>query len=178
MLGRNLGFLRARTGMAAVEFAFIAPILATMLLGTIELCNALEANQRINSVGASVADLVTQETNVVTNDLTNIYAAGNSIMYPFAAANTEIVISSIVNKSSSNTVCWSQAQNGTPLAKGTVMTVPAGLISTGGSVVLVQIIYTYTSPIGQLIVGTFPMTNSFYAHPRLSTQVDFNGTGC
>src|ERR1700733_7869556 len=142
-------FWRAEKGLAAIEMGLIAPVLATLLIGTIELCNALEANQRVNSVGASVADLVTQESNVATTDITNIYGAGNAIMFPFTASSTAIIITSIVNKNSQNTVCWSQAQNATAYAKGTVMTVPTGLISTGGSIVLVQITYTYTSPIGK-----------------------------
>jgi Flp pilus assembly protein TadG len=178
MLSRALGFWRATEGLAAIELGLVAPVLATLLLGTVELCNALEANQRVYSVAASVADLVTQESNVATADLTNIYGAGNAIMFPFSIGSTTIVITSIVNKSNQNTVCWSQAQNGTPYTKGTVMTVPTGLIAVGGSVLLVQITYTYTSPVGKLILGTFPMTDSFYAHPRLSTQVDYNGTGC
>ncbi len=178
MLRRARGFRRAAGGVAAVEMGLIAPVLAILLLGTVELCGALEANQRIGNVAASIADLVTQESNVATGDLANIYVAGNAIMFPFQATNTTIIITSIVNKNSQNTVCWSQAQNGNPIAKGTVMTVPAGIVATGGSTVLVQAKYTYTSPLGRLIIGSVPMTDSFYAHPRLSTQVNYNGAGC
>lgn len=178
MLKLLKSFVAARDGLAAIEFAFIAPVLAILLLGTVEACNALQANQRVNNAASSVADLVAQESNLTTNELPNIYGAGSAIIFPFPSTNASIVITSIVNKANQNTVCWSQAKNGTAYAKGTVMTVPAGVIASGGSAVLVQVSNSYTSPVGKLIVGTITMSSLFYSHPRLTPQVGFNSTTC
>ena len=173
MLKRFVGLLKSTDGLAAVEFALIAPVLGILLAGAIEICNALECRQKVTSTTSSVADLVAQASTVSTSDISNIFSAGNSILYPFASANATIVISSIVNDSVTNlnTVDWSQAQNGTALAKNTVMSnVPTGVIASGGSAILVQVTYNYTSPLGQFI-GTIPMNDAFYSRPRQSSKV-------
>ncbi|HEX4160119.1 MAG TPA: TadE/TadG family type IV pilus assembly protein [Rhizomicrobium sp.] len=167
--------LRAKEGLAAVEFALLAPVLATLLMGTIELCNALECRQKVSSETSSVADLVAQTSSVSDADLSNIFSAGNSILYPFASGGVTVVVSSIVNQpTGANVVDWSKPYNGgTELQKGTQVTVPAGIIAPGGSAIFVQVSYNYTSPIGQLIFGSIEMGDSFYARPRDSAKVTY-----
>jgi Flp pilus assembly protein TadG len=55
-------FLRSQSGTVAIEFAFIAPILILLFLGTIELCNALICREKATTVASTAADLVTQDT--------------------------------------------------------------------------------------------------------------------
>ena len=50
-----------RRGAAAIEFAFIAPLLLSMYLVTMEVSQAIEVNKKIARVGSMVADLVTQQ---------------------------------------------------------------------------------------------------------------------
>lgn len=178
MLSGTIRALRAKDGLAAVEFAIMAPVLAALLIGTIEICNALAVNTRINSVAATEADLASQVSTLAPSDLTNVYGAGNAIMYPFVPSSTTIVITSIVNKNGANTVCWSHAQNGTARSIGAAMTVPTGLITAGGSVIYAEASYNYTSPIQKYFVGTVKMSDAFYARPRMSAQVAYNGTTC
>jgi Flp pilus assembly protein TadG len=169
---------RATEGVAAVEFALLAPLLATLLMGTIELCNALECRQKVSSETSSIADLVAQASTVSNADLNNIFNAGNSILYPFTPSNVTVVVTSVVNQSTgANTVSWSVPYNGaTALQQNTQVTVPTGIMPVGGSAILVQVTYSYASPIGQFIFGTIPMSDSFYARPRQSSQV--NCTDC
>jgi len=177
MLRLPICLIRGTRGMAAVEFALLAPVLATLLMGTIELCNALECRQKVSSETSSIADLVAQASSVSAADLNNIFNAGNSILYPFGPGNVTVVVSSIVNQpSGANTVAWSVPYNGgTALQQNAPVTVPAGIIATGGSAIFVQVSYNYTSPIGQFIFGTIAMSDSFYCRPRQSTQVTYTG---
>lgn len=48
-------------GVAAVEFAFIAPLLVTLVFGVIELSNMLLADTKLRSAVSSVSDLITQK---------------------------------------------------------------------------------------------------------------------
>lgn len=48
-------------GVAAVEFALIAPLLVTLVFGAIELSNMLLADTKLRSAVASVSDLITQK---------------------------------------------------------------------------------------------------------------------
>ncbi|HEY3637938.1 MAG TPA: TadE/TadG family type IV pilus assembly protein [Rhizomicrobium sp.] len=177
MLNLPIRFLRATRGLAAVEFALLAPVLAVLLMGTIELCNALQCRQKVTSETSSVADLVAQASTVSNADLTNIFNAGNSILYPFPAGNVTVVVSSIINlPNGQNVVDWSVPYNGgTPLQPNTQMTVPTGVISAGGSAIYVQVSYNYLSPIGNFIIGTINMSDTFYARPRSVPKVTYTG---
>jgi len=182
MLKELRHFRRAKGGLAAIEFALIAPVMVTVLLGTVELCNALECHQKVTMLASTGADLVAQSTSVSAADMQNVFAAVNAIVYPFASANAKIVISSIVSDGSGNgTVAWSLAQNTTALTTNQAVTVPTGLMSASDcaknacSVILAQVTYDYTSPVGSFITGTVPMSDTFYAHPRRSATVAYTG---
>jgi Flp pilus assembly protein TadG len=171
-------FRKSKKGLAAIEFAFIAPVLGTLLVGTIEVCNALECKQKVTDVASSVADLVAQTSTVSTTDLSNVYAAGNALIYPFPTSTAKIVVSSIVSDGAGNgTVAWSNASTGSPLAKNSAFIVPAGLMSASScarnacSVIYATVTYGYTSPLGKFFLSTATMNDYFYARPRESVAV-------
>jgi Flp pilus assembly protein TadG len=178
MLRNPLALWRSREAFSAVEFALMAPVLCVLLLGTIVMCNALQCRQKVISEASSVADLVAQTSSVSNSDLQDIFNAGNTILYPFAASQGTIVVSSIVNNPTNgqNTVAWSQAYNGgTPLQVNSTVNVPTGVIALGGSAIFVQVTYNYTSPIGGLVIQSIAMSDSFYTHPRESASVAYTG---
>ena len=167
-------FARAREGLAAVEFALIAPVMVIMLFGAIELSEAADCNARVSHVASTTADLVAQSTSVSTSDTTNIFNAAFAILYPYSSTPAKIVVSSLVdNGKGGATVAWSDAtSNATPLTVGATVSVPAGLITSGsgGSVILAQITYAYSSPLNHF-TGGLTMTQNFYSKPRRSTTV-------
>jgi Flp pilus assembly protein TadG len=178
-------FTAATNGLAAIEFAFIAPVLVTLLLGSVEIGNALECRQKVTVLASSAADLVAQTSSVSTSDLTNIFSAVTAIVYPFPQGTTTIVISSIMSDGKGGGyVAWSKAQNGSALATNSTVTLPQPLMSTcttstsctacaksACSVILAQVSYSYTSAIGKLFSKAVSMKDTFYAHPRKSTSV-------
>jgi Flp pilus assembly protein TadG len=190
MLRRLAKFLKARDGLAAIEFAFIAPVLVTLLLGSVEASNALECRQKVTSLASSAADLVAQTASVSASDMTNIFNAVTAIMYPFTGT-TSIVISSVASDGKGGgTVVWSLAQNGTKLATGSTVVLSQPIMSTCNtsasnsctpcaknacSVIMSQISYSYVSPIGKFFVGSVPITDSFFARPRKSVSVLYTG---
>jgi Flp pilus assembly protein TadG len=172
MLKTFFRLLKAREGLAAVEFAFVAPVMIVMFFGAIELSAAVDCKTRVTSVASTAADLVAQETKVSSADVSNVFAALNAIIYPYPSGAARIVISSIVySNSTTGTVAWSNAQNTTARSVGATVTVPAGLLNSGGSVILAEITYAYASPTTQVLTGAVTMTGSFYAHPRRSATV-------
>jgi Flp pilus assembly protein TadG len=168
-------FAAARQGMAAVEFAFIAPVMITMFFGTVELAQALNARQNVTNVASAAADLVAQQTNISNAEMTNVMAALNSILYPFSSDTATIVISSVVdNGAGGGRVSWSDAQHGTPRAVNSVITdLPDGLIVSGSgtSVIMAEVTYHYASTSTQLLKLPVSMTNKFYARPRRSLVI-------
>lgn len=192
MLTRLKKMLKARDGLAAVEFALIAPVLGTMLLGTIELCNALECHQKVTMVASSAADLVAQASSVSSSDMTDVFNAASAIVYPFDRGNISIVISSVLSDGAGNgTVAWSVANaNGKKLNTNAPIVLSQPLMSTcdasgkctpcakgSCSVILSQVTYSYTSPIGKYFVGSVPMSDYFFERPRKSATVACNSCG-
>ena len=172
MLTKLRRMWRAKDGLAAVEFAFLAPVMLLMFFGTVELSAALDCRARVNTVASTAADLVAQETSVSSSDMANVFAALNSIIYPYSTTPAKIVISSLTyNTSTTGIVAWSDAQNATARTVGTSVTVPTGLMSSGGSVILAEITYTYSSPTTQFLTNAVSMTNTFYERPRRSATV-------
>jgi Flp pilus assembly protein TadG len=174
MLRRALQFARAKDGLAAVEFALIAPVMIIMFFGVIELSSAVDCNARVSRVTSTVGDLVAQATTVSTTDTTNAFSAANAILYPYAAANARIVVSSLVDDGKGTTkVAWSDAQNASPRTVASTVTVPAGLVTSGSgsSVIFVEISYTFTPAVAYFLGGSVALTDTFYAKPRRSLTV-------
>ncbi len=166
MLKPLFRMFKACEGVAAVEFAFIAPVLIAMFFGSIELTAAVTCNSRVTAVASTAADLVAQETTVSSSDMSNVFAALNEVLYPYASGPAQIIITSIVdNGRGGGTVAWSNAQNATARIVGSTMSVPTGLVvsGSGGSVILAEISYAYASPTTQVLTGTRTMTSSVSA---------------
>jgi Flp pilus assembly protein TadG len=172
----GIGSLLRRTdGTVAIEFAFIAPVLIVLFLGTIELCNALICREKVTTVAASAADLVAQDESITGAQMNDVFSAINAIMYPYPISGTQIIITSIKQNSQKTgyIVDWSVAQNTTAHSPGASMTVPTGLVTTGASVILAEVKYTYTPPSNEIIHAPYTMSDQFYSRPRQSNFVSY-----
>ena len=174
-------FIKARDGLAAIEFAFIAPVMLTMFFGTVELCNALICRQKVTNIAATAADLVAQDSQINDSQLQDVFSALDAIIYPYPTTHVTITITSITQDSQGNNlVVWSKKQvNGTygnGYAANTHMTVPTGVIASGGSVIFAEISYTYNSSSTQFLHSPITMLDSFYSKPRKSAQVTYSSS--
>lgn len=77
---RKLSFLRDKSGIAAVEFGLIAPVLVVMLVGVIEITRAVSIDRRFGQVTALVADLIAREERVDAATVQGIYGIVEHIM--------------------------------------------------------------------------------------------------
>lgn len=81
-------------GVAAVEFALIAPLLVLLFFGAVELSNLLIADSRLRTVAASMSDLLTQKSNgtVSETDLNVANTAAAQIMMPLPVGGPRLAI--------------------------------------------------------------------------------------
>ncbi len=168
-------FRNAREGLAATEFALIAPIMIAIYFAVTELCDGLTANMDVTRVVSTTADLYAQASTITNSDSANIFAAVSSLMYPYPTnPNMQIIVSSLVDAGNGTVkVAWSDAQNTTARTVNSTVTIPTGLVTSGsgGSVIMAEVTYGYTSPAGHLIVGTLTMKDKFYEKPRQVAQI-------
>lgn len=166
---------RDECGVSVIEFALILPVMITMYIGAVELSHALTVDRRVTSVASAAADLVAQSEEVSDADLTNIFEASTSIMLPYSATPISIVLSSVVaDENNDTTVAWSSAHNGSARAVDSTYAVPSGLTQPFSSVIVAEVSYAYTPPIGKIITGGINMTDTFYLRPRKSLTVEKN----
>lgn len=168
LLGR---FRRNKSGLAAVEFAMLLPVMLTLFFGIVELSMALGCRANVTNVAAVTADLVAQESAMTTADMTNVFNAANAMLYPYDTSVAKITVSSVEYDTSSKSltagkVGWSCAKNTTAKSTGSTITLPNGLMTANSSVVVAEITYNYTSPTTKFVTGTKVMSNTFYAKPR------------
>lgn len=169
MLGK---IAAAKDGMAAVEFALIVPALLALLFGGLEVTNVLIVRADVSNMTSSAADLIAQESTVGDADMTNVFNALTALIYPYSTTPAKIVITSVIDDGKGGgKVAWSDAYNGTAHTVGAAMTVPTGLITTGGSIVVSEVTYTYTTPSAYLVKIPVTMSNTFYSHPRRVAQI-------
>lgn len=171
MLKRLRHLRKDKSGLAAVEFAMLLPVMITLFFGVVELSLALTCRANVTNVASVAADLVAQESAATTADMTNVFNAANAMLYPYDTSVAKITVSSIVydtvSKSlTSGKVGWSCAKNTTAKTVGNTVTLPAGLMTADSSVIMAEISYAYTSPTTKFITGTKTMANTFYTKPR------------
>jgi Flp pilus assembly protein TadG len=166
----------AQGGMAAAEFALILPVLLALVFGSIEVTNALICKTDVSNVAGTGADLVAQETQIGQTDINNVLSAPGALVYPYPTTSAKIVITSVIDDGhGGGKVDWSQAYNAIPRSKGTSVTVPTGLITTGGSVIMSEVTYTYTPTSIWMVKYPITMSNRFYSHPRRVAQIPWVG---
>lgn len=175
------GLVRQSDGLAATEFALLLPAMLTLYFGVTEVADGLMANTKASSVAATAADLAAQNDKLCNSEVTDLFAAASAVMFPYPTNSMKIVITSLIDAGNNQIkVEWSDAMNGTPRTVGSFVTIPSGLVTSGSgnSVILAEVTYNYSSPAGQLIYGTLPMSGKFYMHPRRTTTVTRTTSTC
>jgi Flp pilus assembly protein TadG len=174
-------FHRSREGVMATEFALIAPVMIVMYFGVAEIADAFTASSKVTSVASSAADLTARDSAICDAEMNDIFSALTAIMFPYPDKAMQITISSLIDTGTGTVkVAWSDAIHGTPRAVNSVVTIPTGLVTSGsgGSVILAEVTYNYSSPAGYLIYGTRPLHDTFYLRPRRTAQITRSATGC
>jgi Flp pilus assembly protein TadG len=165
---------RDSRGVAAVEFALLLPIMALLYFGVVELTQGVMTQQRAAHVASTIGDLVSQSSNVTSDQVTDIFSVGNTVMYPYPTTTLEMRVSSLTSDSKGVVkVMWSQGSGGlTKLTAGSVVSgLPTNVIAPGESVVMAESQYTYTSVLGKIMPSPVVFSQKYYLHPRVSTAV-------
>ncbi len=76
-------FLADRGGVAAVEFAFIAPVLLSLYFVTMEVSQGIETNKKVGRIASMTADLVAQQQTISKSEIQAIMEIGGSLLEPY-----------------------------------------------------------------------------------------------
>lgn len=158
--------LREQRGSAAVEFAFIVPILLLMYYGMVEATQALLVDRRVGVVNTTVGDLIAQRPQVKKSDIADIFKISTTILKPFPSNNLGIRVVSIeVNPGGVPTEQWRETHGTMPN--------PVDLSdikekTPGAAFIRAETAYTYQSPLGRIFPQAFVFKHKMDFKPRSS----------
>lgn len=177
-------FADNRSGSALIEFALIAPILVTLLLGMFDLGPALLVRFKLASATETVADIVTQAPTAQTSDIANFFGAGADVMVPFSSSSLLLRITNVASDGNGRAfVYWSCGQGSIPpitalttLTSTSTPPLTPNLLTTTSigvntSYVMVESQYTFKPPAGFVIKTAQTLNSIAYTMPRVSTFI-------
>lgn len=166
-------FARNQSGVSAVEFALLLPLMITLYLGGVEITQAVSVDRKVTLVSFTVADLTAQSTIVSSADMTNILNAASAVAAPYKAANLKVTVSSVlIDATGKATVAWSEATaNGTKRSGDVTSVIPVALRVANTSLIWGEAQYSYTPAVGHVITGTLTLNDQIYMRPRLASSV-------
>lgn len=161
-------FGAAKKGLAALEFAIIAPMMIFLLFGSVDLLDLLGANKRTQNVAASLSDVVARDTAVSNSEIAGLWSATDILMFPSTAANMQVRVTSVtIPTASSATVVWSEGHGMAARAVNTPVTLPAAMMTAGSSIIMTEVVYPYTPPLHFLMSGSVNISYTSYRRSRL-----------
>lgn len=178
-----------KRGVAAIEFALIAPLLLAMYFVTMEIAPAIDSSKKVGRGASMIADLVTQQQTVTTADLDAIMRLGEATMLPYNRSRLQVIVTGIdVDNNAKPTVSWSrkmvEGAFSADLAKGTSITIPTDLKVANSFYVKVETRLLYEPMIfwnadadakrSAGLMATFNninMKEAYYLRPRVTSKV-------
>jgi len=92
---RVRALLKDRRGVAAVEFAFVVPVLLCMYFITMEASQGIEVSKKVSRMGSAVADLITQQSAITKAEVTAIMRIGEAIIQPYNRSAPTLEVTAI-----------------------------------------------------------------------------------
>jgi Flp pilus assembly protein TadG len=172
-LARHLARLRDdQSGISAVEFAMLLPLMLTLYLGTVEISQAVGIDRKVTLTSRTVADLASQVSNIASSDMQNILTASSSVIAPYDSTKLKVTVSQVtIDGNGTAKVTWSCTQGGSAHAVGSAVTLPAALNVANTSLIWGEASYTYTPTIGYVVTGSLNLSDKIYMRPRLSDSI-------
>ncbi len=163
-------------GVAAAEFALIAPALIFFTMGVFEMSYRFRASEEVTRYVHQIADLVSRETTLTTAQLGEMRNASVFMMKPVdTSSQIDLDVTSIGFQGVSATprILWRRV-GGTAVSFDLEESEGMGL--TNESVIRVGVRYVYRSVLSDLFGGsTMTVERSAYARPRVERLVSVDG---
>jgi Flp pilus assembly protein TadG len=180
-------FARDIKGVAAIEFAFVVPILLVSYLGVVEVGRGINANKKVGRVAAMVGDLIAQDEGTLDRDeIDDIIRVGSLIREPFTNTDLKVTVTALQVSSGATPqaqVVWSRKlENGgfsRPLIPGAIQSLPSALLIPGSFLIRVKSEMRYQPAVVWVLSsqgGVIDMGETYYNRPRVTPVI--NCTDC
>jgi Flp pilus assembly protein TadG len=172
-------FFRNQRGSAAVEFAFVAPIVIVLYFGMVEATRAMLADGRVSHVATAVGDLVTQEQTLTAAQVADIFTISTAIIRPLPTDKLGIRVTAIhIGADLEPVQRWTQSYNASMVATlpDALAGVPVDMRIAGANLIRTDTTYVYNSPIqGAMRTMNAPihLGNTVFLSPRRPGEITY-----
>lgn len=149
-MARQLHNRRQDSGVAAIEFAIILPVLLLLFFGMINIAHYLSTVSKTNTAADLVADLVTRHsTSIKESEVKDYFLAAELSFRPNVPADLQIDVYSFSDSNGNATQRWKLSRLGTascspPAVTGTTFT---DLLANSDVIVAVACLPAYRPPV-------------------------------
>jgi Flp pilus assembly protein TadG len=168
------------SGLAAIEFAMIIPIMAVLFIGTNEFSAGVAVDRKVTIMARTLSDLTSQSTSITDAELTNFFNAGKSIMTPYDSTPVESTITELyINPSTLKArVQWSKGVE--VHAPGDIIEIPDALKIGGTYLIYSQVKYKFKPSVAWFINKDNGITLSdvSFTRPRQGLCVTYITSVC
>ncbi len=163
-----------KKGSVLIEAALVMPIMAMLLVATLEFGQAFTAKRRMGQVASTAADLIARAVCVTQSDLQDVSAIGGTILSPYPSSPLGLRITSVSGQA---TVLWSFGSGQLAPAKtGAAFQLPTSLAGQNKPLVVAETTYAFTPTIGQFLVSGVTFSTISYNYSRLASAVPLKGS--
>jgi Flp pilus assembly protein TadG len=177
---------RSQSGVSAVEFALIAPVMVAMLFGATEASLAVTVDRKTTLAASTLADLAAQTDLVSCAELSQISSVTRQVFEPYSGANASMVVASLNLVGGVAKVEWSKflrtdtstgaivcdtVPSTHSLFAGKTVTIDTSLFATGGGLVVGDVSMVHTSVGTSFFPTNLTMHERFYLRPRKSLKL-------
>jgi Flp pilus assembly protein TadG len=167
-----------RSGVAAIEFALVFPVMLLLFIGSFETTNLVLAFMKLEASAETAADLVAQtkvNTVLQSTDFTNITNAAKQVLTPLPTSGTQLKIAyaSVTYSTGAAAIDWHyEVNSATAITTGNIPNGASlsnlGSQTTGStdSVIIVELTYAYSSPLSYVLNSSYTLSESAFNRPR------------
>lgn len=170
LLARGRTVVAAQEGVAAVEFALLAPILLLVYFGSVDLSQGIEADRKLAYVTNTLGDLAAQTTGEVSSaDIAGLMGIADTVLRPFdpSRVSLRITVADVASDGSYSLHAPVERGGAASACSGTV-TIPDPMrnLARGHSVIITEGCYAYKPVVGYVLDTDVPLYKRNFHLPR------------
>jgi Flp pilus assembly protein TadG len=175
-----VGLMAARSGASAIEFAFLAPVLVALYVGSFEITEAYNSAGKVLKAAGAVADIVARQSSVDKAFLSEMVDTAEATIAPDSAEGLTLKITGVTVDSAGNAkVLWSWNEAGhAPYIKGGAVSVPDDMRTPSSFLIHAEVslphtllLFAASDTSVERNVRTITLTRDFFYRQRLGEDV-------
>lgn len=167
-------FIMGEAGVSAIEFALLAPMLLTLMLGSVTLYDAFRTNQLVTKATSTIGDMVSRKSRMDRAAVETMRDFLNQAV-PISGALPALRLSSVSNVGGTMTVQWTDKVGNTSLIKTSEIDLTGlPVIAVGDSVIVTETYVPFTAMVTGFGIGSVVFEEKLVNRPRFPRQIPYD----